>query len=530
MNQHDIKISQRRSRPEDEGITMTNSEMESDEIVTRVNKEKDASNRELTKINVGVQNEGQVGSNPGKQDEGQAGSIPSNAAEFQPFTNQFFVEKPQEEEPEKTNAESEIQSMVTILIHQDTSLVPPMTIPVIDLITLQSESPTAHAPLPTSTTTTTTTITTTITLPPPPSQPQQSTTDLTLLQHIGTQKSLERDYSNQLLTVLDEARRKKRKKRDLPRTPSGSPPLHPPPPPPPAGAFDTPGTSGASRSSQLSPPPPSPSTDTNGSNQQQGSRALTGIAATQETSSTDYLMNDDSIPDEQVYLSNDDDIENDHLPKADMRKDWWKPLLKEERPATPEPAWTIPSSNVSDMGECHKMLTHQINWVNPEGDQVRIDVSRPLPLDGPPGHVTIQTQFFFNKDLDHLRYGNKGSRPVLLISKMKVAHYPDSGLKLLVPEQMWIDERAEDLQLGIESYQTQLNLTKPGWDAKGFEFKHDYTIIESPRAIMFPVNNNERKIMRFNEMYKFSDGTLTRILEALDYKVNEYMVNQLNPV
>ncbi|GJV38637.1 hypothetical protein Tco_1411114 [Tanacetum coccineum] len=30
---------------------------------------------------------------------------------------------------------------------------------------------------------------------------------------------------------------------------------------------------------------------------------------------------------------------------------------------------------------------------------------------------------------------------------------------------------------------TQLNLTKPGWDAKGYEFKHDYTITESPRAV-----------------------------------------------
>ncbi|GKF18036.1 hypothetical protein Tco_0062954 [Tanacetum coccineum] len=38
---------------------------------------------------------------------------------------------------------------------------------------------------------------------------------------------------------------------------------------------------------------------------------------------------------------------------------------------------------------------------------------------------------------------------------------------------------------GIESYQTQLNLTKPGWDATGYEFKHDYTIIESPRVVVF---------------------------------------------
>nr|GFC29885.1 hypothetical protein [Tanacetum cinerariifolium] len=39
-------------------------ETESDEIVTPVNKEKDASNRGLTEINAGVQDEGHAGSNP----------------------------------------------------------------------------------------------------------------------------------------------------------------------------------------------------------------------------------------------------------------------------------------------------------------------------------------------------------------------------------------------------------------------------------------------------------------------------------
>ncbi|GJX81917.1 hypothetical protein Tco_0331398 [Tanacetum coccineum] len=77
------------------------------------------------------------------------------------FTDQFFVEKPQEEELEKTNAESEVQSMVTVPIHQDTSLVPPMTNLIIDLTTSQADSPTVLAPLPTSTATTTTITTTT---------------------------------------------------------------------------------------------------------------------------------------------------------------------------------------------------------------------------------------------------------------------------------------------------------------------------------------------------------------------------------
>ncbi|GKC25411.1 retrovirus-related pol polyprotein from transposon TNT 1-94 [Tanacetum coccineum] len=277
--------------------------------------------------------------------------------------------------------------------------------------------------------------------------------------------------------------------------------------PSPTGASGAPGTSGASGSSQLSPHPPPPSTGT--SAQQQGNKApsssktvasasqsmawttsdtrfeSTGFTAALELSPTDYLMQDDSIPEEQVHLSDDEDSENDHQPKADSRKDWWKPLPEEERPATPEPAWTIPSSNksdvvnnwasalattyeppaensllakIGDMTTFLKWYCRQVNkttltqadfegqayevvdWTNSEGDHVRIDVNRPLPLGGPPGHVTIQPQFFFNKDLEYLRYGSKGSNPALSISKMKAASYLDFGLELLVPEQMWIDD------------------------------------------------------------------------------------------
>ncbi|GJT15873.1 hypothetical protein Tco_0874579 [Tanacetum coccineum] len=81
----------------------------------------------------------------------------------------------------------------------------------------------------------------------------------------------------------------------------------------------------------------------------------------------------------------------------------------------------------------------------------------------------------------------------------------------------------------IRMLSTMLNLTKPRWDATGFEFKHDYTIIDSPSVVVFLVSNNERKIMRFNELHKLSDGTLTNIMEALDYRVKEYKVNRLNP-
>ncbi|GKD36642.1 hypothetical protein Tco_1252151 [Tanacetum coccineum] len=94
------------------------------------------------------------------------------------FVDQFLVEKLQEDEPEKTNTESEVQSMVTVPIHQDTSSVPLMTTPVIDLTVSQPVPTTVQAPLPTLTATATaTTTTTTITLPPIPPPPQQGSSD-----------------------------------------------------------------------------------------------------------------------------------------------------------------------------------------------------------------------------------------------------------------------------------------------------------------------------------------------------------------
>ncbi|GJS98686.1 hypothetical protein Tco_0819856 [Tanacetum coccineum] len=100
------------------------------------------------------------------------------------FTDQFLVEKSQEDEPEKTNTEAEVQSMVTVPIHQDTSSVPLMTTPVIDITDPQSDSTTVPASMPTTTTTVTETTTTT-TVPPPPPQPQQDVSSSILTQMIG---------------------------------------------------------------------------------------------------------------------------------------------------------------------------------------------------------------------------------------------------------------------------------------------------------------------------------------------------------
>ncbi|GKF66916.1 hypothetical protein Tco_0193433, partial [Tanacetum coccineum] len=90
------------------------------------------------------------------------------------------------------------------------------------------------------------------------------------------------------------------------------------------------------------------------------------------------------------------------------------------------------------MEECHKLLTDQVD------DAILMyNVSKPLPLGGELGHLTIQPDFFFNKDLEYLRYGRKIGRPALSISKMKATHYPDVGVEQMVPDQMWIKKECK---------------------------------------------------------------------------------------
>ncbi|GJZ38663.1 hypothetical protein Tco_0585226 [Tanacetum coccineum] len=98
---------------------------------------------------------------------------------------------------------------------------------------------------------------------------------------------------------------------------------------------------------------------------------------------------------------------------------------------------------------------------------------------------------------------------------------------------MWIKNlviknRVGDLQLRIESYQTKLNLERPNWDATDYFFKEDYTIVPKPRAVIYRDRNDQRKLMRLNEIHKFSDGTLTRVMEKLDHMVKDFHLFEYN--
>ncbi|GJS78382.1 hypothetical protein Tco_0728263 [Tanacetum coccineum] len=358
---------------------------------------------------------------------------------------------------------------------------------------------------------------------------------------------------------------------------------------------------------------------------------------------SEQRVNDIPIPDD-VHISDSEDTGSAHLPKIKTRPDWLKPVPEEQRPKTTEPDWVIPPNDLTEpeknwigksnlskadlegptfkvvrpfyensislqfqMEECHLLLTDQINLVNPEGNWVVPDVSKPLPLGGP--------------------LGNKEIRNALSISKLKAAYYQDFGLEELV-QSLWIEseceydisaayvrshikilsvvsrktflrygytflrkivlrrddykeykiseadfknlhpndfedlyllhlqgklnhlsrsdkvhlfnavnlwirniiirKHVEDLQLDIESYQMKLSLTELSWDATDFLFKEDYTIVSKPMVVIYRDRNNQKKMMRESGVHKFSDGTLTRILEKLNHMVKDFMLFKFN--
>ncbi|GJW13603.1 hypothetical protein Tco_0017736 [Tanacetum coccineum] len=167
--------------------------------------------------------------------------------------------------------------------------------------------------------------------------------------------------------------------------------------------------------------------------------------------------------------------------------------------------------------ECYRALSEQLDWNNPEGHRCPYDLTKPLPVQiSYQGHQIILVDFFFNNDLEYLRGGSNDKKYTVSITKSKATRYESKGIEDMVPNlcspvkvvydryallgishwriirqnfygyitkmvskhdvystkrilsiisvkvnETMIQARVKDLQLGLESYQKKLNLTKP---------------------------------------------------------------------
>ncbi|GKC79945.1 hypothetical protein Tco_1130719 [Tanacetum coccineum] len=174
---------------------------------------------------------------------------------------------------------------------------------------------------------------------------------------------------------------------------------------------------------------------------------------------------------------------------------------------------------------------------NPEGKPYPFDLRKPLLLI--PDHRVTRLKIMKRYDYDHLDeievrredrqlYTFKeGDFPrlhlkdiedmLLLLVQQKLTnltideHYDLNVALRMLTRSIVIQRQVEDLQLGVESYQKKLNLTKPDTFRQDLRKRTEYTAYSDPQGVIYVDQNNKNRLMCTDELHKFSDGTLDSI-------------------
>nr|GFA86128.1 hypothetical protein [Tanacetum cinerariifolium] len=175
--------------------------------------------------------------------------------------------------------------------------------------------------------------------------------------------------------------------------------------------------------------------------------------------------------------------------------------------------------------EVYKATTDQLDWVNPEGQQYPHNLLQPLPLipnnrdyenikwieDLVPRSMWIQEPINYDKHTlwEVLHWGRKRQQFYGFTVNRESALDVYSKRRIIA-------RRVKDLQLGVESYQKRLNLTKPDTYRSNLKHREAYTAYSNPRGFIYQNKDKKNRLMRIDELHKFSDGTLNDVRNALD--------------
>ncbi|GJX04278.1 hypothetical protein Tco_0190194 [Tanacetum coccineum] len=249
-------------------------------------------------------------------------------------------------------------------------------------------------------------------------------------------------------------------------------------------------------------------------------------------------VEDSGMQQDQQFITGD----NDEQPadKEVTKADWFK---KPKRPLTPDPDW-IKRQQV-DFRPPH-------TWIS----QVVHAELKPLPLiQDHRGRQIIPKDYFINKDLEYLKGGDLSTRYSTSVTKTKAATYElkwieDLVTELCSPVQLKYDQHA---YLDVYSRRRIITVTRLKImkkydydhleeievrqdDQKLYTFKEErydlnvalrmYTrriVIQrqvedlqlDPHGIIYVDQNRRKRLMRADELHKFSDGTLNDVRSAL---------------
>ncbi|GJV83667.1 hypothetical protein Tco_1523565 [Tanacetum coccineum] len=235
--------------------------------------------------------------------------------------------------------------------------------------------------------------------------------------------------------------------------------------------------------------------------------------------------------------------------------------------------------------EVYKATTDQLDWNNPEGQQSPHDLRKPLPLiPNSQGRRVIPFDRFINNGLVYLSGGVSSRTYTTSVTKTKAADYGHiKWIEDLVPNTMWsqvindvtklqivewhnykhldwitvcrdddklyifkegdfnrlrIQDIEDMLLLLVQGKLTnltveeclafnKLNLTKPDTYKLDLKGREAYTAYSNPRGFIYQNKDKKNRLMRIDELHKFSDGTLNDFRTALDDRLKGIQMKYL---
>nr|GEX32493.1 hypothetical protein [Tanacetum cinerariifolium] len=154
--------------------------------------------------------------------------------------------------------------------------------------------------------------------------------------------------------------------------------------------------------------------------------------------------------------------------------------------------------------------TYELMKGSCKSQQYPHNLLQPLPLiPDNRGRRVIPFEHFINNDLEYLRGGK--------LTNLTVEEHFSFNVSLrMFTRSIGIQRRVEDLQLGVEIYQKKLNLTKPDTYRSDLKHKEAYTANLNPRGVIYQNKDKKNRLMRIDELHKFSARMLTDVCTALD--------------
>ncbi|GJV10455.1 hypothetical protein Tco_1351996 [Tanacetum coccineum] len=177
-----------------------------------------------------------------------------------------------------------------------------------------------------------------------------------------------------------------------------------------------------------------------------------------------------------------------------------------------------------DFEECYKALLEKLDWENPEGGDYPFDLTKPLPLVmsrnrqkvSPVDYLFINDSSIYQGGFEDMGSKYNGLPGKLHIDKTCIMGNITLERTTMFTRSLVIQKRVEDLQLEVESYQKKMNVTKPQTTISVIRKRDPYTPYQDPQGFIYVDTLGRNRLMRSDELYKFSDRTLTGLQTLLD--------------